>query len=66
MGSIRQGLRCSLNQVSLDQNFHYEALSYVQDSQTRDVEIDCDGKSLFVTENCATALQALQHHVRHR
>jgi len=54
-------LHCSLNEISLKDGdgMHpaYEALSYVWGSPTGDRVVDCEGKTILVTENCEAALR---------
>lgn len=57
---------CSLIYVSMDENPHYEALSYVWGSAANKTEIEIDGQHLFVTANLAEALNHLYDTVHSR
>ena len=58
----------SLNiiQCSLDDDVHYEALSYAWDSPKPDTAIPCSGKHILVTANCEAALRRLRRKSRVR
>ena len=53
-------LVCNLKEVSLRDRPKYAALSYEWGSKTRDREMKCGGKTLYMTENCEAALRALR------
>jgi hypothetical protein len=46
--------------ISMSQQHAYEALSYVWGSRTGTEEISCNGRLLFVTPNCESALRHLR------
>jgi hypothetical protein len=61
-------IRLSLKRISLTGLRHtqYEALSYVWGSITGDCRVYCDGKLLYVTSNCESALRYLRLKKRSR
>ncbi|RGP78938.1 aminoglycoside n [Fusarium longipes] len=61
-------IRLSLKRISLTglRGTKYEALSYVWGSVTGDCRVHCDGKLLYVTSNCESALRHLRLKKRSR
>jgi len=57
---LQATLEASLTEVSLDSQSSYEALSYVWGSRFGTEPIRCEGKLLFVTPNCESALRHLR------
>lgn len=53
--------RCTLEEVSLDSPPEYEAVSYAWGPPERTEPIDCDGKTLLVTQNCLQLLRQFRH-----
>jgi hypothetical protein len=53
-------LKIVLRDVHLHSPPAYEALSYTWDGQQPNRPLKCDGKVLYVTENCQAALKKLQ------
>ncbi|TGO57863.1 hypothetical protein BCON_0061g00280 [Botryotinia convoluta] len=74
--SIKQNapIQCRLAELDIDHYAShvyetpgpYEALSYVWGSRSGSIPIDCDGKSLLVTENCHSALVRLRRRLWRR
>ncbi|KAF5869481.1 putative het-domain-containing protein [Botrytis fragariae] len=74
--SIKQNapIKCRLTELNIDKYVShgyktpgpYEALSYVWGSRSGSILIDCNGKSLLVTENCHTALVRLRRRLWRR
>ena len=64
--SLAAPIKCTLQEVSLDANPRYEAISYSWDGQVSDRilhlqdETDDTPRQLLVTENCEDAIRALQ------
>ncbi|KAF5020297.1 hypothetical protein F66182_7673 [Fusarium sp. NRRL 66182] len=67
-GDLDDPLRLSLKRISLNslRRTRYEALSYVWGSITGDRRLYCDGKLLYVTSNCESALRHLRLKKRQR
>ncbi|KAK4212136.1 heterokaryon incompatibility protein-domain-containing protein [Rhypophila decipiens] len=59
-GKDDEPLSCSLNVSLLDQAPQFEAISYVWGTPLKDQEIECDGKSLFITANLRDALRCVR------
>ncbi|KAF7858758.1 uncharacterized protein EAF02_011082 [Botrytis sinoallii] len=74
--SVKQNapIQCRLAELDIDNYTSndyktpgpYEALSYVWGSRYGSIPIECDGKSLLVTENCHNALIRLRRRFRSR
>lgn len=61
-GSRDQGLRCTLETVSLDDQPAFHALSYAWGSDTEKCRIDINGHEVPVSSTLATVLQNLRSH----
>lgn len=59
-GSKTDVLKISLKTYSLDDDLHYDALSYTWGDATNMPAVSCDGKSIAVTRNLFQALQQLR------
>ena len=59
-GASSAPLKGRLDIVKLSQQCRYRALSYVWGNQQRCIEFNCDSTVLYITENLALALRALQ------
>lgn len=59
-------ISCDLQDVSLDEETHYDALSYAWDGQELSSPIECAGRLLLTTPNCASALRQLRDDTRDR
>ncbi|KEY73413.1 hypothetical protein S7711_06833 [Stachybotrys chartarum IBT 7711] len=57
----RGAINCQLRHVSLEDEPHYEALSYYWGTTTQQVKIFVDGLSFFVTQNLHAALWRLRN-----
>jgi len=61
-----QPLDIELEEVPLDGNPSYEALSYTWDGQSPDQPIRCHGRTLKITRNCEIALFRLRNSSKRR
>ncbi|KAM7213857.1 Heterokaryon incompatibility protein (HET) domain containing protein [Rhypophila decipiens] len=59
-GKDDEPLSCGLKVSLLDKAPQFEAISYVWGTPLRDREIECDGKSLFITANLRGALRCVR------
>lgn len=57
-GNASAGVKCRIEECSLDVPPSYTALSYAWDSQTATFSIDCGLRTLKITPNCERALYA--------
>lgn len=64
--STQAPLRCSLVQVDLGKNARYKALSYSWDAQKPSKPIICNGRMLFITPNCESALLQLRRNTKYQ
>jgi hypothetical protein len=60
-GSDQQTLRCTLEEIPLDGNHTYEALSYCWGDPKEKTYIICNGEQLLVPTNLTDALQGLRY-----
>ncbi|KAL9612226.1 MAG: hypothetical protein Q9167_003175 [Letrouitia subvulpina] len=55
-----ESVSCDLDEVLLDEEPRFEALSYTWENQEPSVSIKCAGQSFLVTPNCFSALRQLR------
>ena len=58
--SLAAPIKCILQEISLDANPRYEAISYSWDGQASNQEVLCSGRPLLVTLNAALVLRYLR------
>lgn len=59
-GPLKEAIRITLEEISIEKVHDFEALSYVWDLQTPDCPVFCGEKQLLITKNCFDALQRLR------